>query len=154
MLIIVFRDIFIFAKYIYIHTYAFRIIDLVSHTTYIVCVLILYKSGRTYSLKSTPSDRLFEKLFKAILFTLQSFCRKSAERKSPKKYFWYFVLMSGLRVEPWFYGYFQQLMKKSCSCWTLWSKFLKPVRNALRKYSFSKCRIKMFVNEIVKEGKR
>ena len=31
----------------------------------------------------------------AILFYSQSFCQKSAERKSPKKYFSYFVLMSG-----------------------------------------------------------
>ena len=33
------------------------IIELVSHTTYVVCVLILYISGGTYSLKSTPNDR-------------------------------------------------------------------------------------------------
>ena len=47
--------------YFYIHTYighynlSVRIIDLVSHTTYIVCVLILYISGQVYSLKSTPN---------------------------------------------------------------------------------------------------
>ena len=46
------------------------------------------------SLKSTPNDKFFEKLFMAILFSSQSFCQKSAERKSPKKYFSYFVLMS------------------------------------------------------------
>ena len=28
-----------------------------------LCVLILYISGGTYSLKSTPNDRFFEKLF-------------------------------------------------------------------------------------------
>ena len=55
-----------------------------------VCVLILYISGGTYSLKSTPNDR-FEKLFIAIFIYSQSFCPKSAERKSPKKYFSYFV---------------------------------------------------------------
>ena len=33
----------------------------------------------------------------------ESFCQKSAERKSPKKYFLYFVLMSGLGLEPWLY---------------------------------------------------
>ena len=54
-----------------------------------LCVLILYISGGTYSLKSTPNDRFFEKLFMAILFT-QNFCLKSAERKSLKKYFLYF----------------------------------------------------------------
>ena len=39
------------------------------------CVLNLYKSGVTYSLKSTPNDRFFEKLFMAILFTLSVFPR-------------------------------------------------------------------------------
>ena len=38
-----------------------------------LCVLILYISGNTYSLKSTPNDTLFEKLFMAILFTLRVF---------------------------------------------------------------------------------
>ena len=36
----------------------------------------------------------------AVLIYSQSFCQKSAERKSPKKYFLYFVLMSGLALEP------------------------------------------------------
>ena len=39
-----------------------------------LCVLILYISGGTYSLKSTPNDR-FEKLFTTILFTLRVFAR-------------------------------------------------------------------------------
>ena len=82
-----------------IHTYiidhynpSVRIIDLVSHTTFVVC-------RETYSLKSTPNDRFFEKLF----IYSQSFCQKSARKKSPKKYFSYFVLMSGLRLEPWLF---------------------------------------------------
>ena len=61
-----------------------------------LCVLILYISGGTYSLKTTSNDRFFEKLFMAILFYSQSFCQKSAERKSLNKNFSYFVLMSGL----------------------------------------------------------
>ena len=41
-----------------------------------LCVLILYISGGTYSLKSTPNDRFFEKLYyMAILFTLRVFAR-------------------------------------------------------------------------------
>ena len=40
-----------------------------------LCVLILYISGATYSLKSTPNDRFFEKLFMAILFTLRVLAR-------------------------------------------------------------------------------
>ena len=39
----------------------------------------------------------------AVLIYSQSFCQKSAERKSPKKYFLYIVLMSGLGLEPWLY---------------------------------------------------
>ena len=38
-----------------------------------------------YCLKSTPNE---------FYFALQSFCQKSSERKSPKKYFSYFILMS------------------------------------------------------------
>ena len=53
---------------------------------------ILYISGGTYSLKSTLNDRFFEKLFYS-----QSFCQKSVERKL------YFVLMSGLVLEPGLY---------------------------------------------------
>ena len=64
-------------------------------------MLILYVSGVTYSLKSTPNDRFFKKLFVSILFTLKSFCHKFADRKSLKKYFSYFVLMFGLGLEPW-----------------------------------------------------
>ena len=54
-------------------------------------------------LKSTPNDRFFEKLFMAIFIYSQSFCQKSAEKKAPKKYFSYFVLMSGLGLEPWLF---------------------------------------------------
>ena len=53
----------------HIHTYiivhynpSVRIIDLVSNTTYVV--------AGGCSLKSTPNDRFFEKLFMALLFTL------------------------------------------------------------------------------------
>ena len=40
-----------------------------------LCALILYIGGGIYSLKSTPNDRFFEKLFMAILFTLRVFVR-------------------------------------------------------------------------------
>ena len=56
-----------------------------------LCVLILYISGGIYSLNTTPNDRFFEKHFMAVfLIYSQSFCQKSAERKSPKKYFFVF----------------------------------------------------------------
>ena len=48
--------------------------------------------------KVDSGRQIFEKLFKANLFTL-GFCQKTAERKSPKKYFLYFVLMCGLGHE-------------------------------------------------------
>ena len=55
-----------------------------------LCVLLLYMSGGTYSLKSTPNDRLFRIFYMTILFTLTIF----AERQSPKKYL--FCLTWGL----------------------------------------------------------
>ena len=58
-----------------IHTYiighynpSVKIIDLVSHTIYVVCVLILYMSGETYSLKSTPSGRLLREIRRTNTF--------------------------------------------------------------------------------------
>ena len=69
-------------------------------TPLMLCVLILYISGGTYCLKSTSNDKFFEKLFMAIPIYSQSFCQKSAERKSPKKYFSYFILIFGLGLEP------------------------------------------------------
>ena len=65
-------------------------------TPLMLCVLIVYINGETYSLKSTPNDRFSEKLFMAILFTIRVFARNL-------KYFLYFILMSALRLEPWLY---------------------------------------------------
>ena len=42
-----------------------RIIDLVSHTNYVVCVNFIFHTG-TYILKPTPNNRFFEKNFMAI----------------------------------------------------------------------------------------
>ena len=48
------------------------------------------------------------------LFTLESFCQKSAERKSPKKYFFsYFVLMPGLEYEPELYLDYSEFIRGS-----------------------------------------
>ena len=76
-----------------------RITDLVT-TPLMLCALTLYMNGGTYSLKSTPKHKFFEELFLAIFIYSQTFCQKSAGRKSPKKYFSYFLLMSGLALEP------------------------------------------------------
>ena len=40
-----------------------------------LCVLIAYRSCRTYSLKSTPNDIFFEKLLMAVLIYSQIFTR-------------------------------------------------------------------------------
>ena len=40
-----------------------------------LCALILYISGGTYSLKSTPNERFFEKLFMALHTTFRVFAR-------------------------------------------------------------------------------
>ena len=65
-----------------------------SFVTYVVCVSV-YVSDGTYSLTAT----IFLKLFHGNFFYSQSFCQKSAERKSPKKYCFFLicVLMSGPR---------------------------------------------------------
>ena len=61
-----------------------RIINLVSHTTYVVCV------------KADSERQIFEKLFHGMvgLFYSLSFCQKSAEKKSPKK-FLFFIFRFG-----------------------------------------------------------
>ena len=79
-----------------------------SHRSYStsVSMLSVQVSGGTNSLTSTPNDRFLNKFFMGILFIyfffFQSFCQKSAYRKSPKKYFCfsYFVLVPDLGYEP------------------------------------------------------
>ena len=70
-----------------------------------LCALILYVIGGTYSLKSRPNERFFEKFFMTSLSTLRVFGRVFAESKSPKKYFHIFALMSNLGSEIGLYVY-------------------------------------------------
>ena len=51
--------------------------------------LILYVSGVGPSLTSTPNE-IFEKIFHGRFIYSQSFCHKSAERKSRKNFFFIF----------------------------------------------------------------
>ena len=75
--------------------------DIVSHTTYIVGFNL---SGGTYSLKSTPSDRFFERLFVAILFALRVFARNVLRGSHRGNIFFIFsFLMNILGFEPWPY---------------------------------------------------
>ena len=85
----------------YIHTYlighykpSVRITTepLTPHTRYL-CLTILYMSVDDYSLKSTPNDRFFEKLFYENFIYFQNFNQKTAESKSPMKYFFIFRLV-------------------------------------------------------------
>ena len=87
--------------HLFVHTYiighykpSVRIIDLVSHTTYVVCVNLYTFVWRDLLFKVDSEGQIFffEKLFMANFVYSQSFCQISAERKSPKKYFSYFVL--------------------------------------------------------------
>ena len=62
-----------YIPYIYIIGHYNPSVGIIDLTPLMLCVFILYGSGRTYSLKSTPNFRFFEKLFMAILFTLRIF---------------------------------------------------------------------------------
>ena len=66
-------------------------------TTLMLCALILYMSGGTYSLSRLRTTDLWE-TFHGNFIYFPSFCQKSAERKSPKKYLHIFVLMGGLNL--------------------------------------------------------
>ena len=56
----------------YVHT---KLVITTLQSPLMLCVLILYISGGTYSLKSTPNYRFFKKLFMEILFTFRVFAR-------------------------------------------------------------------------------
>ena len=78
------------------------IINLVSHTNYVLCVNFIHK-WRDLQFKVDSERQIFWETFHGNFISSQDYCQKSAERKSPKKYFSYFVLMSGLGPEPWFF---------------------------------------------------
>ena len=92
-----------------IHTYiigyynpSVRIINLVSQTTYVICVNFIHK-WLDLQFKVDSEREIFLETFHGNFICSQSFCQKSAERKSSKKYFLYFVLLSGLGLEPWLF---------------------------------------------------
>ena len=74
---------------------------LASHTTHIVCVNFFICEWRDLQFNADSELQIFEKLFHGRSIYSQSFCQKSAERKSPKKYFSYFnFFMIDLGYEP------------------------------------------------------
>ena len=78
-------------------------IDLVSHTTYVVCVNFIPKTRDLKFKVDSERDYIFSETFQGNIIYIQKFCQKSVERKSPNKYFLYFVLKSGLGHEHWLY---------------------------------------------------
>ena len=103
------REITFSKNFTSIHTYiighynpSVRIIDLVSHTTYVVSVNFIH-SGGIYSLKSTPNDKFVEKLLMAIIFTLGVFATNLLRGNRRGNTFRISFLMSGLGLEPWLF---------------------------------------------------
>ena len=75
-------------------TTSVRIIGLVFPTNYVVTVYFKHKYSDLQFKIDSEVQIFFEKLFMAIFIYYQSFCQKSAKRKSPRKYFLYFDLSS------------------------------------------------------------
>ena len=65
-----------------------RITDLASHTTHVVCVNFICE-WRDLQFNVVSERQIFEKLFHGRFIYSQSFCQKSAEAKSSKKYFFF-----------------------------------------------------------------
>ena len=84
------------------HIHTCKVIDLVSHTTYVMCVNFIHK-WRDLQFKVDSERQIFEKLFHGNFIYPHSFCQKSVERKSPKKCFTNFALMTGPGLEPWLF---------------------------------------------------
>ena len=77
-----------------------RIIDLVFHTTHVVCVNFINKWRDLQFKVDSQRYFFFRETFHDNFIYSQSFCQNSAERKSPKKYFLYFCFdaWSGVRT--------------------------------------------------------
>ena len=91
----------------HIHTYiighynpSVRITEKVSHTTHVVCVNFI-REWLDLQFNIDSERQIFEKLFHGRFIYSQSFCQKSTERKSPKKYFSYLIFDDwlGIRVQ-------------------------------------------------------
>ena len=68
------------------------------HTTHVVCFNFICEWW-DLQFKVDFEGQIFEKLFRGRFIYSQSFCQKSAERKSPKKYFSFSYLMTKLGYE-------------------------------------------------------
>ena len=63
---------------------------LASHTTHVVYVNFI-RERRDLQFNVDSKRQIFEKLFHGSYIYTQRFCQKSAESKSPKKYFLYYI---------------------------------------------------------------
>ena len=91
-----------------LHTYiighynpSVRIIDLFSYTTYVVCVNFIRKwRDLPFKVDSEQQGRqqIFWETFHGNFIYSVNFCQKSAERKSPKKYFFCVLFWPGART--------------------------------------------------------
>ena len=81
-------------KHTYIHNWPLEPFSqdygLSSHTTHVVCVNFIHES-RDLQFNVDSERQIFEKLFHGRFIYSQSFCQKSADRKSPKKYFFHIL---------------------------------------------------------------
>ena len=79
---------------IYIHNWPLQPFSqdyaLTSHTTHVVYVNFIHEQ-RDLQFNVDSERQIFEKLFHGSFIYSQSFCQKSAERKSLKKYFSYLI---------------------------------------------------------------
>ena len=74
-----------------------RIIDLVSHTTYVVCVNFIHK-WRDLQFKVDSERQIFWETFHSNFIYSQSFCQKSAERGNCRRNT--FRISFGLALKP------------------------------------------------------
>ena len=68
-----------------------------------LCVLILYRNGGTYSLKSTPNDSFFWETFHGNFIYFSKFSAEICWEEIAEEIIFYFVLMSGLGLELWLF---------------------------------------------------
>ena len=107
---------------VYIHTYtlglynsSIRITDYLL-TPLILCALILYVSGGTYSLTSTPNEKYLRNFFMAGLFTLRFFTRNLLRGSRRRNIFRLFV-NNTLSVQTYnICNMFWQLVNKIADC--------------------------------------
>ena len=103
-------------------------------TRFMLCALILYTSGRTYSLTSTPNYRFLRDFFMAILFTFKIFAKYLPRGRYRWNIFKFFVLKSDLgfaRKPKILYSYFNLVENKSY--WRKMIFFLTNYRFGCRK---------------------